>query len=126
MFKIVKLGLCAGEGEAGTPSRVLSGQPATRLWNEYTDAGGRLFSGIWSSTEGSWAVDYSEEEVCVILEGRVRLTGEDGTARDFGPGDSFAIPAGFKGIWTTIEPVKKLYVIYEPAKEAGVSIYEPA
>ncbi len=113
MSAVVRLGLCQGEGEAGVPARVLAGVPTTRLWNDYSDATGRLFSGIWTSTAGSWAVDYSEEEVCVILEGRVRLEGEDGTASEFGPGDAFAIPSGFKGVWTSLEPVRKLYVVYE-------------
>lgn len=111
---LVRLGQCPGAGESGAPARILEGQPTTRLWNEYTDKTGRFFSGIWSSTVGSWPVTYTEEEVCVILEGRGRLTAEDGHASDFGPGDSFAIPSGFRGTWTTLEPVRKLYVIYEP------------
>ncbi|TDP48159.1 cupin domain-containing protein [Zavarzinia compransoris] len=111
---LVRLGLCAGPAETGRPARITDGAPVTSLWNEYGDNSGRLFSGIWSSTAGSWQVDYTEEEVCVILEGRIRLTAADGIAEDFGPGDSFVIPSGFRGTWTTLEPVRKLYVIYEP------------
>ncbi|MCF4164374.1 cupin domain-containing protein [Zavarzinia compransoris] len=112
---VVRLGACAGEGVAGAPARVLDGRPTTRLWNEYADAGERLYAGVWSSTEGSWPVDYTEEEVCVILEGRVRLTSDDGAVSDFGPGDAFVIPSGFRGIWASLDPVRKLYVVYEPA-----------
>lgn len=114
MSGIIKLGLCNGPGEEGVPARVLAGSPATRLWNEHADRTGKFFAGIWSSTVGSWTVSYTEEEVCTILEGRVRLTAEDGAEQEFGPGDSFVIPSGFKGTWTTIEPVKKVYAIYEP------------
>lgn len=111
---IVRLGVCKGEGESGVPSRIVAGAPQTKLWNEYTGGAGKFFSGVWSSTEGHWLLDYTEEEVCTILEGRVRLTGEDGVPHEFGPGDSFVIPAGFKGSWETLEPVRKIYVIYEP------------
>ena len=56
---------------------------------------------------------YIEEEVCIILEGRVRLTDLSGNAKEFGAGSTFVLPAGFKGTWETLEPVKKIYVIWQ-------------
>ena len=50
-----------------------------------------------------------------MLEGRVRLTDEHGVAVEYGPGDAFVVPAGFTGTWESLEPVRKRYVIYEPA-----------
>ena len=55
---------------------------------------------------------YTEEEVCVILEGRVRLTDLAGNTKEFGTGSTFVLPAGFKGTWETLEPLKKIYVIW--------------
>ena len=62
---------------------------------------------------GAKNVSYIEEEVCVILEGRVRLTDLSGNAKEFGAGSTFVLPAGFKGTWETIEPIKKVYVVWQ-------------
>ena len=74
----------------------------------------QFFAGIWSSSVGAKNVSYTEEEVCIILEGRVRLTDLSGNAKEFGTGSTFVLPAGFKGTWETLEPVKKIYVIWQP------------
>jgi uncharacterized cupin superfamily protein len=94
-------------------SRVVKGTPAAAADNRYSSADGCFHAGLWSSTVGSWRIAYTEDEACTILRGRVRLTGDDGNARDFGPGDAFVIPAGFTGTWETLEDCLKHYVIYE-------------
>jgi len=81
--------------------------------NHYTDPTEQFFAGIWHSSVGAKTVNYTEEEVCYILEGRVRLTDEAGNAKGFGAGSMFVLPAGFKGTWETIEPIKKIYVIWQ-------------
>jgi uncharacterized cupin superfamily protein len=47
----------------------------------------------------------------VILEGRVRLSSDDGSSAEYGPGAAFVIPRGFTGVWETIEPCRKIYAI---------------
>ncbi len=84
--------------------------------NHYTDPTEQFFAGIWQSSVGAKSVNYTEEEVCVILEGRVRLTDLSGNAKEFGAGSTFVLPAGFKGTWETLEPVKKIYVIWQANK----------
>jgi uncharacterized protein len=110
------------EREHGTvPAELIStglaGQVAkeikTETVNHYTDPTEQFFAGIWSSSVGAKNVNYTEEEVCVILEGRVRLTDTTGNAKEFGAGSTFAIPAGFKGTWETLEAVKKIYIIWQ-------------
>jgi uncharacterized protein len=81
--------------------------------NHYTDPTEQFFAGIWQSSVGAKSVSYTEEEVCVILEGRVRLTDLQGNAKEFGVGSTFVLPAGFKGTWETLEAVKKIYVIWQ-------------
>jgi hypothetical protein len=94
--------------------RMVSGEPShTTTWNHYTDPTEQFFAGIWSSTVGAKKVAYTEEELCYILEGRARLTDINGASREFGPGSAFVIPAGFAGIWETLEPVKKIYTIWQ-------------
>ena len=84
-----------------------------QTYNHYTDPTEQFFAGIWHSSVGAKSVNYTEEEVCVILEGRVRLTDLAGNAKEFGAGSTFVLPAGFKGTWETLEPVKKIYVIWQ-------------
>ena len=84
-----------------------------KLNNHYTDPTEQFFAGIWQSSVGAKTVNYTEEEICVILEGRVRLTDLAGNAKEFGAGSTFALPAGFKGTWETLEAVKKIYVIWQ-------------
>ena len=110
---ILRFGVNPPAVETGKPGDVLSGDPVTRLQNYFTDDSGQFFSGIWESSVGKWRVRYSESEFCAILEGKVVLTGEDGRAESFGKGDSFVIPSGFVGTWETVEPVRKLYAIFE-------------
>jgi uncharacterized cupin superfamily protein len=81
--------------------------------NHYTDPTAQFFAGIWQSSVGAKTVNYTEEEVCVILEGRVRLSDVEDNAKEFDAGSTFVIPAGFKGIWETLEAVKKIYVIWQ-------------
>lgn len=81
--------------------------------NLFTDAAGELSVGFWVHQPGVLNVNYTEDEVCVILEGEVRLVAADGSAETYKAGDMFFIPAGFKGAWETLVAVRKLYVIRE-------------
>ena len=85
----------------------------TLTYNHYTDPTKQFFAGIWQSSVGAKTVSYTEQEVCIILEGRVRLTDFVGNAKEFGAGSTFVLPAGFKGTWETLEAVKKIYVIWQ-------------
>jgi uncharacterized cupin superfamily protein len=95
------------------PAKVESGAPVQGIANHYSDAGAKFHCGVWSSTTGRWRVSYTEHEFCHLLEGRVRLVDAAGTAREFGPGDTWVIPSGWRGTWETLEPARKYYVIYE-------------
>ena len=94
--------------------RLLSGDPVRTAKNFFSDAEHGFHAGIWQSTVGSWRVTYNEHEFCHITSGRVRLR-SDVQSWEFGPGQSFVIPAGFSGVWEVIEPMSKLYVILERA-----------
>ncbi len=72
-------------------------------------------AGIWEAEPHleRCACDY--DELCHILEGRVRLTDAEGSARVFGPGESFVVAAGFRGTWENLTPVRKLFFILSAA-----------
>lgn len=112
--KLIRFGSNPPAIETGQPGNIISGNPATKLQNYYSDATGQFFAGIWESSIGKWQVTYGEEEFCAILAGKATLTDADGVAQSFGVGDAFVIPKGFTGTWETIEAVKKWYVIFEP------------
>lgn len=95
--------------------KVLAGSGAALAWNAFSDAGGRFHVGQWQHGPGRLAVNYAESELCVILEGRVRLTDSAGAEAEFGPGAAFVIAAGFGGTWESIGRVTKIYAILEPA-----------
>lgn len=91
--------------------KLVSGAPMTGFRPATEDETRGFHTGLWESEPGAWTVDYSEDELCVIVAGRVRLTPTDGAPQEFGPGDAFVIPRGFKGTWETVEQVRKVYAI---------------
>lgn len=95
------------------PHKIQQGSPQQRLNNVFTNTSENFFCGVWESTEGTWSVDYTEDEFCYLIEGKAILTDSDGVAEEINPGDGFVIPAGYKGTWQTIGHCKKFYSIYE-------------
>ena len=96
------------------PERVLSGTPTGEAINVFESGDGKIFSGIWRATKGSWRVTYDETEYCNITKGAARLTHDDGTITDVGVGDGFVIEGGFSGIWEVLEEMEKHYMIVMP------------
>jgi len=95
------------------PERIVAGDPVQRTWNHYSDPTGQFHAGVWQGEAGAWRVIYDphEEELCTLLEGRVRLTGSDGAVREFAAGDTFVVPGGYTGIWENLTRVRKTYAI---------------
>jgi uncharacterized cupin superfamily protein len=94
--------------------RVLGGSGVARLWNAFSDPSGRFHAGHWQAEPGALRVTYTETELCVLIEGRVRLTDAGGAAVEYGPGEAFVIAAGFEGVWESIGRVTKIYAILMP------------
>ena len=70
-----------------------------------------VFGGTWTSEVGAWRIDYDVWEYVRMIEGRCALVAEDGSRAEYGPGESFIIPKGFRGTWETLAPLRKEYVI---------------
>lgn len=98
------------EAEAAAP-KLVAGSGFTRTWNGFS-AGG-FHAGLWSHGPGVLAVDYTETELCVLLEGRVRLANDEGSV-EYAEGDAFVIAPGFRGTWESVGRVTKAYAILEP------------
>ncbi|GGP24270.1 cupin domain-containing protein [Silvimonas amylolytica] len=99
------------------PERLVSGNPQRTTWLHYDNAANGFSSGIWASEVGSWRIEFgpAEEEFFSIIEGRARVYDEAGAFAEVGPGEALVIPAGFKGRFEVLEPVKKYFAIYEKA-----------
>jgi uncharacterized protein len=104
----------AGESSEPAAERLVSGKPRQSVANYLSDPTQQFHCGRWSSTRGKWRIQYTEWEFCCLTEGRVALEDADGRRTEFGPGDGFVVPAGFKGTWEVIEDCTKFYVIFEP------------
>lgn len=65
---------------------------------------------IWTCDVSAFDWDYTQKEVCLILEGKVTVKdrGGDG-AVSFGPGDIVIFPKDLKCTWQVTEAVKKHY-----------------
>jgi uncharacterized cupin superfamily protein len=92
-------------------ARIVEGAPDAIVRNGYSSGDGRRHAGLWDCSPGSWRVSYDEWEYCLIISGKVRLTGDDGSIVEATAGDSVVIEAGYTGLWEVLEPTRKLYVI---------------
>ena len=98
-------------GDRIAAEKLIRGNPATGVRAGLEDEAGGFYTGVWEAEPGAWRVSYDENELCVILAGRVRLTEDGGVPREFGPGETFVIPKGFVGVWETLEHCRKVYAI---------------
>lgn len=113
--RIISLDAAAVAPEENRPDaeRILSGDPRQLVWNHYSDPTGQFHAGIWQGEAGAWRVQYDahEEELCTLLEGRVRITDEQGQVCEFASGASFVVPGGFRGTWENLGRVRKVYAV---------------
>lgn len=64
---------------------------------------------IWEKEESVFDWEYDNEETCLLLEGQVEVTTEDGLAVEFGKGDLVTFPKGLKCKWNIKKAVRKHY-----------------
>lgn len=97
------------------PDRLVAGNPQRTTWNYYDNASGEFSCGIWACETGCWNIEFAanKEEFFCVISGRVRLHDVEGASVEIGPGEAAVIPAGFKGRFEVIEPVKKYYAILQ-------------
>lgn len=107
----------APEAEQIAAERTLAGPIDTVTWNHFIGEDDRLYCGIWEASPGKHKVAYTEWEFCQLIEGEAVLTDENGNATHIKTGEGFIIPAGFKGTWESLTPLKKHYVILLPQEE---------
>lgn len=91
--------------------RLVEGNPSFKTWALDASRNGEVNTGIWQATPGvTRSIKGEMFEFCHILEGVIELTPEGGEPVIYRAGDSFVMKPGYKGLWRTIETVKKIYV----------------
>lgn len=105
----------AGEDDRPAAGRCIGPPPLRTTHERYGAEGGELSIGEWRCAPGAWRIDFhaGRHEFFQVLEGRIRISAEDGSAREFGPGDACVIPAGFRGLFEVLEPTRKRYVMVD-------------
>ena len=63
---------------------------------------------IWTCEVSEFDWEYSDEEACLLLEGKVEVSSEFETVR-FSAGDYVVFPKGLKCRWKVMQPVRKHY-----------------
>ena len=93
--------------------RLVTGNPRRGTQQLYSAPDGQFSCGVWSCERGAWRIEFSahKDEYFHVLEGHLQITGADGVAIAFGPGQAGVIPAGFKGVFEVLTPVRKHYVV---------------
>lgn len=93
--------------------KLISGVNATKLWHAFSNGTDQFHVGHWSSSPCELSVNFTEDELCVIVEGSVTLTDTAGIHTSHAKGDAFVIPAGFSSVWKSNGNVTKIYATFE-------------
>ncbi|ODN66431.1 cupin domain-containing protein [Methylophaga muralis] len=83
-------------------------------WLEHVSEDGKLLTGFWEATPGTYRVTYNADEMVHIFEGKATLKADNGDPVTYIAGDSFLVKAGFKGTWMTQQTVRKIFAIRVP------------
>lgn len=91
--------------------KVIEGKPTMKTAVQHTTADGKVLSGTWQATPGTYHATYTDYEFVHMISGRIIITPDGGEPVEVGPGDAFVVEADFKGTWKIIEPVTKHFVV---------------
>jgi len=64
---------------------------------------------VWEKEPSTFPWHYDEQEVCCLLEGKVRVEPQGGKPAEFGAGDLVTFPAGMDCVWKISAGVRKHY-----------------
>jgi len=112
--KIVKYGALRNPANSIPGWEVVAGSPEMESFFQFGQPGDRVVSGTWTSTVGTYHATYSHptmHEFVHMIEGKMTITPEGGSAVELSAGDAFMIEPGFVGTWEVLEPVRKHFVL---------------
>ena len=65
--------------------------------------------GIWEKEPSEFEWSYSEQETCLILEGKATVVPQEGASAAFGAGDYVIFPQGMQCTWKIEKKIRKHY-----------------
>lgn len=91
------------------------GCPRRETWMLYESGPDGVSAGLWTCEVGRWRIAFSpsKHEYFFVLQGRLRLHDAEGGVTEVVAGQGAVIPAGFKGAFEVLEPVRKHFVVVE-------------
>jgi len=103
--------------ETTDPFIIKGDKPVQRDYNYFTNDTEDMFVGLWDSEPfESEMAEFPCHEFVRLLDGKITITEEDGTAHDFKKDDVFFIPKGTVCSWNTMEYTRKYYAMLSPAE----------
>lgn len=109
---ILKFGQAENADSSDLPGWVVvEGSPTMKTAVQHTTKDGKVLSGTWQATPGTYHASYTDYEFVHMISGRIVITPDGGESVEVGPGDAFVVEADFKGTWKIIEPVTKHFVV---------------
>ena len=98
------------------PGAVIEGSPRMMSRDLYVSPDGRVFSGVWRVTPGTFHDVMDGDETFVVLAGRMTVAPDDGNPSfEVKAGDVCVFAAGYRSVWTVHETIVKGYHIELPA-----------
>lgn len=77
----------------------------------YKAADGKVESGLWVCTPGSWRLSIPGDELCYFLSGRATYTEHNGDTIDVTPGTAVHFPSGWAGRCDVHETMRNTYML---------------
>ncbi len=87
-------------------------RPTLRTVEASAAPDGRVETGTWEATPGTFARAIVDAEFCHFLCGRATFVTEEGQRFEFEAGDAAYFPPHTRGVWTIHETLRKTYCIW--------------
>lgn len=117
------------EGEKGSgPRGVVRIETTAHLASEANEAGERaevrfvgadpsFTAGIWEAAQlAEDSAPYPSDEVCVVIDGEIRIDEPGGKSHVFRAGDVFALRRGAELAWSNTEGARKVFISLTPGE----------
>ena len=75
---------------------VVEGRPTMQTAVQHTTADGKVMSGTWRATPGTYHATYTDYEFVHMIAGRIIITPDGGEPDEVGPGDAFVVEADYQ------------------------------
>lgn len=90
---------------------IVAGAPEVLDGPIRVSADGRVLTGVWKVTPGSFTDVMIGDEMFVVLEGTATIEGEDGAVLELSPGTVCVFAEGYRSTWTVHTTLFKVYQI---------------